>query len=157
MQDITITPAAEEKAIASAPAPTPKKVASVVAKPVAKTPRVKPAATKPAATKPVAKKPLTKAAPKSVAKPATKPAPKAADPVEKKKKPKMVRDSFTIPKAEYAVLADLKERAVALKISAKKTELVRAGIKALAGMSDTAFAAAVKGVPNLKTGRPSKA
>ena len=69
----------------------------------------------------------------------------------------MVRDSFTIPKAEYTVLDDLKQRAGKLASSVKKSELIRAGIKALAAMTDAAFMAAVKVVPTIKTGRPSKA
>lgn len=74
----------------------------------------------------------------------------------KAKKPKMVRDSFTMPKSEFVVIDALKLRAVHLKKPAKKTELIRAGIKALVAMSDTAFLAAIGAVPNLKTGRPRK-
>lgn len=97
-----------------------------------------------------------------VAKPATKtPAkPVAAKPVAakpgKEKKIKMVRDSFTMPKPEFAVLDVLKLRAAKLAIPIKKTELIRAGIKALAAMPDPAFLAALRVVPNLKTGRPAK-
>jgi hypothetical protein len=74
----------------------------------------------------------------------------------KVKKPKLVRDSFTIPKAEYTVLDDLKQRAGKLDSAVKKSELLRAGIKALAVMSDGAFLAALKAVPAIKTGRPNK-
>lgn len=81
--------------------------------------------------------------------------PKAEKPL-KVKKPKLVRDSFTIPKAEYGVLDELKQRAGKLASPAKKSELLRAGVKALAAMSDTAFLAAVKAVPTIKTGRPAK-
>jgi hypothetical protein len=80
---------------------------------------------------------------------------KPAKPV-KVKKPKLVRDSFTIPKAEYTVLVDLKARAAKLASPAKKSELLRAGVKALAAMSDVAFVAALKSVPTIKTGRPAK-
>jgi hypothetical protein len=69
----------------------------------------------------------------------------------------MVRDSLTIPKLEYAVLDALKLRAAKLAQPAKKTELIRAGIKAIAALSDTAFLAALRAVPSLKTGRPAKA
>lgn len=79
---------------------------------------------------------------------------KAATKAEKAKKPKMVRDSFTIPKTEYVVLDALKARALQLAHPVKKTEVIRAGIKALAAMSDVAFLTAVQAVPNLKTGRP---
>ena len=68
-----------------------------------------------------------------------------------------MRDSFTIPKAEYVVLDDLKQRALALSHPAKKGELIRAGIKALAAMSDAAFLTAMKAVPAIKTGRPASA
>ncbi|WP_367846285.1 hypothetical protein [Rhodoferax sp. WC2427] len=96
---------------------------------------------KPVAVK--AKPPVVKAKPVAVAKPA------------KVKKPKLVRDSFTIPKAEYTVLEDLKLRAMALAQPAKKSELLRAGIKALAAMSDAALKAALQAVPTIKTGRPA--
>jgi hypothetical protein len=75
----------------------------------------------------------------------------------KAKKPKLVRDSFTIPKAKYTVLDDLKQRAGKLAIGIKKSELIRAGVKALAAMSEVAFQSARKAVPAIKTGRPSKA
>ena len=98
-----------------------------------------------------------------------RPAPKAAAPaktlqavvaskpvkLEKVKKPKLIRDSFTIPKPEYLVLDALKERAGKLSRSTKKSELLRAGIKALAAMPDAAFLAALAAVPTIKTGRPA--
>ena len=106
------------------------------------------------AQKPLAKKPATRTA-LQAAKPAPKPAAKAPK-ADKPKKPKLVRDSFTIPKAEYAVLEALKERAAKAGSPAKKSEVLRAGIKALAGLSDTALLAVLKDVPALKTGRPAK-
>ena len=66
-----------------------------------------------------------------------------------------MRDSFTIPKTEYTVLDDLKLRSIALAQPAKKSELLRAGIKALAAMSDAALRAALQAVPAIKTGRPA--
>lgn len=95
------------------------------------------------------------------------PAPKAASPSpgarplkvaksEKVKKSKQVRDSFTLPKAEYAVLEALKLRAAMAGSPAKKSELLRAGITALATMGDGAFSAALRAVPAIKTGRPAK-
>jgi hypothetical protein len=67
----------------------------------------------------------------------------------------MIRDSFTILKPEFAVLETLKLRPAKLATPVKKTELIRAGIKTLAALSDAAFIAAVRSVPNLKTGRPA--
>lgn len=89
-------------------------------------------------------------------------APKAADAgkapkADKARKPKLVRDSFTIPKNEYAVLEELKLRAAKLGRPAKKSEVLRAGVQALAAMGDAAFLATVGAVPAIKTGRPAKA
>ena len=97
--------------------------------------------------------PPAKPASQAPAKAASQPA--AAKPA-KPKKPKLVRDSFTIPKAEYGVLEELKQRGGKLGSQAKKSELLRAGIKALAAMPDTAFLAALQAVPAIKTGRPTK-
>jgi len=101
-------------------------------------------------------RPVARKAAKPAVKPAVKPpaAPKPAKPV-KAKKPKLVRDSFTIPKAEYVVLEELKQRAGALAHPVKKSELLRAGIKALAAMPASAFLAALANVPAIKTGRPA--
>ncbi len=71
------------------------------------------------------------------------------------KKPKLVRDSFTIPKAEFAAIETLKTRAIAMGTSVKKSELLRAGLMALQGLNDAAFKAALSAVPTLKTGRPT--
>ena len=127
-----------------------KNTAAPVAKKKAPTPAAKTVAAKadPKA-KPVAKVPV-KTAPA---------APVAAAPAEtvKAKKPKLVRDGFTIPKAEYLVLDALKLRAADLKHPTKKSELLRAGIKALAAMDGAALLLALRAVPPIKTGRPSKA
>lgn len=147
-----------------APAPA-KSAAAPAKKPVRK------AAKKIGTAKPVAKKPVQKAvgqtaaktAHKSATKPATKPSPKPkAKPVQqstpdlKLKKPKLVRDSFTFPKDEYQAIAGLKQKALGLKHSAKKSEILRAGLMLLNGLSDKAFLSALSKVPALKTGRPAK-
>ena len=125
--------------------------------PAVKSPAAKkPALKKTTVTKTAAKKPVVK---KSAAKPATKAPIKAAKLVKvakpaKVKKPKLVRDSFTIPKDEYVVIDALKTRAGKLGQAIKKSELLRAGIKALAAMSDIQYKAALSNVPTIKTGRP---
>jgi hypothetical protein len=78
-------------------------------------------------------------------------------PAPSKARPKLVRDSFTIPKAEYEVLEGLKDRAANLKRPTKKSELLRAGVVALQGMTDKAFLSVLNAVPSLKTGRPKGA
>lgn len=74
----------------------------------------------------------------------------------KEKKPKLVRGSYTIPKDEYAALGALKQRCAKLTRPVKKSELLRAGIKLLAGLDGAALLAALKAVPAVKTGRPKK-
>jgi hypothetical protein len=123
------------------------------------TPPAPPSVGKSAPTKNAIKKPIVKATAKA-------PAPKkattknsglkqAAEKATKPKKPKMVRDSFTIPKVEYAVLEELKQRAAQLTRPSKKSELIRASIKVLASLSGAAFLTALNQVPTIKTGRPA--
>ena len=129
----------------------PKKTAPRKATAAAKTAKTaKTAAT--GAAKRAPAKPAAKTALKSAPKPTPMPAP-----VEVKLKHKLVRDSFTIPKAEYVVLESLKVRAADLKRPTKKSELIRAGIAVLKKLGDKEFLAAVNGVQSLKTGRPKLA
>ncbi len=133
------TPAPAVAAKKSAAKSTPAAAAKVVAKPLAKAPQKTPAKAKAATQAPI----------KSTAQ-------ASADKATKLKKPKLVRDSFTIPKSEFAVLDELKQRSINLAQPAKKSELLRAGIKALAAMSDAALKSVLAAVPTIKTGRPSK-
>lgn len=144
------------KVPAKVPTKTPTKtLAKVAAKTVAKpvtmpTNKAPELATKVSA---VQKKAVAKTtAPKVVGKPPIK---NPIDKPIKAKKVKLVRDSFTIPKPEYLILDNLKLRAADLKHPVKKSELLRAGIKALAAMTDEQLLLALKAVPMLKTGRPS--
>ena len=131
-------------------------------------PAEKPAAVKKAPAKPaLAPKTIVKAVAPKMAKPKAEvskaTAPKAATPAKAEKKPvaaklkkeKLVRDSFTIPKSEFAVLDELKQRAGVLARPVKKSELLRAGIKMLASLSNDALLAALSQVPTIKTGRPA--
>jgi hypothetical protein len=137
----------------------------------------KPSAPKPITVNPVAK-PVVSAKsvtvkPKPIAKAVVKPAntagPKAkvAQKVDKKntkkdvkkskpEKIKMERDSFTMPKDEYAQIALLKARLNKMGQPAKKSELLRAGIKLLAAMSDNTLKMTLAKIPVIKTGRPNK-
>ena len=98
------------------------------------------------------------AAPKSARTPAPKPMAEAQKPAEVKiKKPKLVRDSFTIPKNEYGNIEALKQRTALLGNPAKKSELIRAGIQLLTTLNDAQLRKALAQIPIVKTGRPVKA
>ncbi|MDD2832717.1 MAG: hypothetical protein PHD12_01750 [Methylotenera sp.] len=141
-----------------------------------KAPAEKPAAIKPTATQTAVKKAVTGKSTAVKASPANKPvntpaaaavAKPAEKPVEKNKsttkavkektpKLKMERDSFTMPKTEYAQFGVLKSRLEKLGQPAKKSELIRAGLMLLAAMTDTTLKTTLSKVPTIKTGRPKK-
>ncbi|WP_292044741.1 hypothetical protein [Massilia sp. UBA6681] len=129
-------------------------------------PAVKPAA-KPAAkaaesAKPAAKptvKAAAKAAAKSLAAPVAKRAPrKTAAPAAVREadtaRPVLVRDSFTMPEQEYAVLAEVKQACLRAGIDVKKSELLRIGVALLGQVDIATLKAVLAALPQLKTGRP---
>ena len=118
--------AAKKKAAAAAP-----RAAPVVALPKA-------------AAKPKKAAVSTKSLPKPVAKHAGKPA------------AKLVRDSFTMPQREFGLIAVLKDRALDFKRPTRKSELLRAGLQALAAMNSDALKQALDRLAPIKTGRPRK-
>jgi hypothetical protein len=74
----------------------------------------------------------------------------------KVKKAKLVRDSFTMPDGEYALIAALKKRCLNAGVSAKKSEILRAAVTNLAKLSDASVLAALRRLDVIKTGRPAK-
>lgn len=131
---------------------------SAAAKPAAKAaakPAVKPVATKAAtpAAKPAAKAPAktTAQAPK-----ATKAAKADGAGKEKVKKPKLVRDSFTMPEAEYEVLGELKKACLKAGFDVKKSELLRIGVAMMRKADVAQLKTTLAGLPPLKAGRPKK-
>lgn len=83
----------------------------------------------------------------------TPPAEAAID--KKKKKLKVIRDSFTMPKSDYDRIAALKQKTLEAGISIKKSELLRAGLLALEAMPLSKLKALLGAVESVKTGRPS--
>jgi hypothetical protein len=73
------------------------------------------------------------------------------------KKEKVVRDSFTMPKSDYAKIAALKQKCLEVGISVKKSEVLRAGLLLLEGATSQRLLAAISAVETVKTGRPAKA
>ena len=71
-------------------------------------------------------------------------------------KARLVRDSFTMPQADYDLIGQLKSRALGFQRPAKKSELLRAGLQALAALDDAALRSGLDGLVPLKSGRPKK-
>lgn len=71
-------------------------------------------------------------------------------------KKKMVRDSFTMPSPDYALIGVLKARTLASGAAVKKSELLRAGLVALAAMQPAQLIDLISAMPEVKTGRPGK-
>ena len=125
-------------------------------------PARKAAAAAPAAEKPAKKvapapqkKPVARApAPQAPAQPPAKPnpaSPTAAKPVTQHAK--VVRDGFTMPQADYELLKELKAQCLKAGVEVKKSELLRAGVQALAALSMADLAARLKALPPVKAGR----
>ncbi len=85
------------------------------------------------------------------AKPEKAPKKKAATP-----RPRLVRDSFTMPQDDFALIAALKGRALSAHRHAKKSELLRAGLQALAAMDAQALVASLERLQPIQMGRPKK-
>ena len=111
----------------------------------------------------VKKTPLKKAPvmAKTAAKPVLKPLPvAAAKPAAKKPKKehkvKVVRDSFTMPQNEYQKIAEIKAICVKAGMPVKKSEVLRAGLKALCELNSAQLNRTMASLEKIKTGRPRK-
>jgi hypothetical protein len=69
-------------------------------------------------------------------------------------RPTLVRDSFTMPEQEYAVLGAVKQACLKAGFEVKKSELLRIGVALLGQLDVASLRAVLGGLPQLKTGRP---
>jgi hypothetical protein len=158
--------ATQQAVMQPAPAPMEQgKPAPAKAKAVA---TVKPKAAVPAARPAIAKQMVVKAKPAAsdksaaVAKPAqvVKAQAKSAAvvPAEKgkAKKVKLVRDSYTMPETEHAVLGQVKKACLKAGIGIKKSELLRIGVALLRGLNIASLKGELAALTQLKSGRPVK-
>jgi hypothetical protein len=76
--------------------------------------------------------------------------------VKARPRPVLVRDSFTMPEADFALIDALKAKALGGRRAAKKSELLRAGLQLLAGLDAKSLVAALDRLETVKTGRPKK-
>jgi hypothetical protein len=148
------TPPAAKPAVKTAAKPAAKKSATTKAAPAKKAAAKKaPARTVRSKAAPTPAKVAQQAA-RAIAAPAKSTRAKAAPTPAPAARPRLVRDSFTMPEHEYAVLATVKQACLKAGFEVKKSELLRIGV-ALLGQLDTASLRAVlDSLPQLKTGRP---
>ncbi|MDR5756703.1 hypothetical protein QCE88_07020 [Caballeronia sp. LZ035] len=124
-------------------------------KPVAQAASVK-TVKKTAARKTPATAPKQSSAVEADTKPNTVKAPTKTEVKPKRvKKEKVVRDSFTMPKSDYAKIAALKEKCQKSGVRVRKSELLRAAIAMLDAAPEKRLIAAIKALETVKTGRPS--
>ena len=111
--------------------------------------------TKTATRKPVARKtsPASKRAPAKVD---AKPEKKHKKDKKVESKVKVVRDSFTMPQADYDLIAALKQKALKAGLHVKKSELLRASLKTLSKLTAPQLKKAISDLEKIKTGRPKK-
>lgn len=108
-----------------------------------------------AASQKAEKKTLKSAAKADAAKTSAKP-PAAEQPKEKLKKPKMVRDSFSMPENEYKVLGDVKRACLKAGIEIKKSEILRIGVELIRQTEVAKLKTMLSALTPLKVGRRPK-
>lgn len=74
----------------------------------------------------------------------------------KAKKPKLVRDSFTMPEDEYAALGEMKKTCLKAGMGVKKSELLRVAVGLLRKMALPELQQALAELTPVKAGRPRK-
>lgn len=72
-------------------------------------------------------------------------------------RPTLVRDSFTMPEQEYAVLAEVKKACLKAGVEIKKSELLRIGVALVRQLDLASLQSVLASLPQLKTGRPRSA
>jgi hypothetical protein len=75
---------------------------------------------------------------------------------DKVKKAKLVRDSFTMPEAEYAALSLVKKACISAGFEVKKSQLLRIGLLLLSKTDVKSLKTLLDGLAPLKAGRPTK-
>jgi len=150
------TPAAKSAPRAAPAAPKTTRIAKpvkAVAKPTKPAAKASVKSVVKSAAKALASSPARKpAAPRAAAKPPVVPIIERAPAVEAR--PALVRDSFTMPENEYAVLLEVKQACLRAGVDVKKSELLRIGVALLGQLDVATLQGVLAALPQLKTGRP---
>lgn len=154
-------PATRKSAVATKATKTTKTTKAAMAKPARGT-AARATASKAPAAKTTSRAAAAKAPARSTAKNVSAKATASARPAAKRgvaERPKpnmLVRDSFTMPKNEYEVLAKVKKACVAHGMEVKKSQLLRVGIALIRDSSIEKLKASLAALPLVKAGRPKK-
>jgi D-alanyl-D-alanine carboxypeptidase len=114
--------------------------------------------TRVAAKKTAVAKKVTRTVPKAAPKAAPKATQKLAATAQKSpvvgKKVKLVRDSYSMPEVEYAILGAVKKSCLKAGIDIKKSDLLRIGVALVGKLETNALKLALASLTPLKPGRP---
>jgi hypothetical protein len=81
---------------------------------------------------------------------------KTASHTQTERNGRVVRDSFTMPSADYDLIPKLKKRYMKSSgAGVTKSELLRAGLTALEAMTDRELTHVIESLAKVKTGRPT--
>jgi hypothetical protein len=69
---------------------------------------------------------------------------------------KVIRDGFTMPAGDYALIAQVQAASLQAGLNVTKSEVLRAGLHALSQMSPEELKLLLLALEKVKTGRPTK-
>ena len=72
------------------------------------------------------------------------------------KRDKIVRDTFKMPRGEYALIDELKQRCRALGVDVKKSEVLRAGLVAMRELTDERLSEVMRPLAAARTERAAR-
>ena len=67
---------------------------------------------------------------------------------------KVIRDGFSMPVSDQKLIQDIRTKSIKLGVETNKSEIVRAGLRALMELPDDKLVGLLKSIPKIKTGRP---
>jgi hypothetical protein len=71
-------------------------------------------------------------------------------------RPGIMRDGFSMPEADYRLIAEIRSSCVELGVLPTKSGILRAGLRALHRMEPQDLVQLIKSLEPVKTGRPAK-
>ena len=81
--------------------------------------------------------------------------PKKKSETDSSKPHRVLRDSFTMPSSDYALIESIKQRCMKFGRGVNKSEVLRAGLQALAAMTEKQLQEIFRALSRVKPGRPT--